>query len=821
MALPKKEDGRATLFLEKHCADCHDADSHKGDFRIDQLPADLGNVPSPDAAKAWGRVLARMEAGEMPPPKKERPPQKDLQWMLEWSKHGLAKEITARRSEGRTRIRRLNRLEYENTVRNLLGITTPLQDMLPNDEVADGFDTAAAALSISPVHIQRYMEAAETALKAATVRAPKVESQTQRIFFADEVSDDPKVSNQSLSHPNNKPVVQIRDGKLIFFSMPHIEVPIRSDQFAKTTKERPGLYKVRVSSFTHDSQGESLTFALKTTLSKKVLGYFDAASEGSAVVEIEHWFGPGDNVIIAPYRLWQARLSRKLRVYAPKAPEQMEGLGLGIDWIELEGPIHQVWPPDGHQLLFGDIPLKPFKELPKETRTSGEFAQLRYSSQLTPVPENPKEAAKSLLTNFVARAFRRVVHEDDVAPFLSVVHGLLDQNECFEGAMREAYLAVLCSPEFLFLIDQPGRLSNEALASRLSYFLTRSAPDQTLRSVVERENLGDAKVLKRETERLLNSPAAKAFIDDFLNHWLHLRDLDATMPDRDLFPEFYSIKFSSVVDGLLRESIAAETRLCFGELVQKNGSLLELIDADYTYLNNRLAAFYGLPPVVGSAMRKVLLPAESPRGGMLTHASVLKVTANGSSTSPVLRGVWVLDNIIGRPPPPPPPNVGTIEPDTRGATTIREQLDKHQRSESCASCHRQIDPPGFALEAFDPIGQWRDSYRTTEKGTEVKAMDDEGFKIKYRIGPAVDASGKTSDNQAFSSTKEFKQLLLRQSDAVARCLAGKLLTFSTGAPAEPGDILALDAIVSQAKKENYGLRTLIHEVIQSDLFRSK
>ena len=815
------EGQKVLALLERHCADCHDADTHKGDFRLDQLRADLGTTPAPDAAKHWGRVLARVEAGEMPPPKKERPPLKDTEQIQAWTKRTLAQEIKLRRQDGRGRMRRLNRLEYENTLHDMLGITTPLQDMLPLDEEADGFDTSAAALSISPVHIQRYMDAAEAALRAVAVRALRPASETRRFVFADEITDDPQKSNGSLTHGSNKPVIQIRDGRLVFFTAPHIEVPIRSDQFAKSTKERPGLYKVRVSAFTHDGQGEGLVYSLRSTLSKKSFGYFDAPAEGSAVAEIQHWFGPGDNVIIDPYRLNQARVKRKLGYYPPKPPAQIEGLGLGIDWIELEGPLDQEWPPAGHQVLFGNTPLKPFKELPKEIKGTGEFAQPRNTAQLTPMPEDTRAAAKELLPKFVARAFRRPVSTDEVAPFLEVANRQLDANECFEAAMRQAYLTVLCSPDFLFLVEPTGRLDNHALASRLSYFLTRSAPDEGLRHAAERGTLSNPKVLKAETERLLASARSRAFIHDFLDHWLHLRDLDATMPDKELFPEFYSNRFSSVVDGLLRESIAAETRLCFADLLEHNGSLLKLIDSDATFLNNRLAEFYGLPPVAGSGMRKVQLPADSPRGGVLTQASVLKVTANGSRTSPVLRGAWVLDNILGRPPSPPPPNVGSIEPDTRGATTVREQLSKHQSSESCASCHRQIDPPGFAMEAFDPIGQWRENYRTTETGTEVKTLGDDGAKFKYRIGQRVDASGVLSDKQAFAGPGEFKKLALQQKEAIARCLAGKLVTYSTGTRTEPGDIAALDAIVAAAQKQGYGLRTLLHEVIQSELFLSK
>lgn len=803
----------AHQFLETHCYGCHDADMQKGKFRMDNLDS----LDPAEAAKKWGRIFSRLEAGEMPPPKKPRPPQAQTADVLMEIKVALAAEAKARRAEGRTHMRRLNRLEYENTVRDLLGITTPLQDLLPEDDLADGFATGAAALSISPVHIQRYMEAAEKALQDALMRGARPEVAKRTWSFSDEKEQ----KGYALNHPNNKPMIHVRDGRLHFFAEPHIEVPIQSYQFAEITKAMPGRYRVRVSAFTHDAQGRSLAFAVKTTRSKQLLGYFDAPADRSGVVEVAHWFRPGESITIEPYLLNKARRERKLGQYAAKDGTPPGGLALGIDWIEVEGPLHDVWPPLGHERLFGGLELKPFKELPKGTVLTGTLAPLRYSEKLTPVSGNPEADAKRLLTGFLGRAFRRPVTAEEVAPYLAIVARHLEQKECFESAMLEAYQTALCSPDFLFLVEEPGPLSDHALASRLAYFLTRSAPDDALRALADRGELKRPEVLRRETERLLASPRSTAFVNDFLDHWLHLRDLDATMPDKELFPEYYEIVFNSKVDGLLRESIAAETRLFFGSLLKTNGSLLQLIDSDFTYLNSRLAEFYGLPPVEGVQMRRAPLPAESVRGGVLTQASVLKVTANGSRTSPVLRGAWVLHNIIGRPPPPPPPEVASIEPDTRGATTIREQLAKHQNTESCASCHRQIDPPGFALEAFDPVGQWREAYRTTEMGTEVKLVNVEGKKVKYRIGAVVDASGSLLDNSRFAGPKEFKKLALRQSDAVARCIAGKLVTFSTGHHTEPGDILALDAIVASVKKNDYGLRTLIHAVIQSDLFLNK
>ena len=803
--------------LNHHCGDCHNGVKPKGQFRVTDLSIDFNDVKN---ARKWERVMTRIEAGEMPPPDEDRPPAADLDFILHATKTGLADAMNAARTKdgGHARVRRLNRLEYENTIHDLLGINTPLQDLLPLDDLANGFDTASSALSISPVHIQRYMEAAEKATKAAVIRGAKPEQTVHRFFY------EPETEKYFMTHGCNSPVIRPHDGDVYFFAAPHIEVPAQLTQLADLTRKVPGRYKVRISTFTKDGLGKPVAFAVKTTQSRKLLGYFDAPCDEAGVTELEHDFGAGDTIIIAPYKLNQARGERGFSEYPPKPWREPDGLALAVQWVEVEGPLNEMWPPAGQRQMFGELPLKKFKELPKDTKALGDLEQLRQTDKLTPFSENPQADAKKLLENFLARAFRRPVTDDDVQPYLGIVTKRLEAKECFEGCMLAAYQAALCSPDFLFLVEEPGPLSNHALASRLSYFLSRSAPDAALRAAADKGELRKPDVLRRETERLLASPRANAFVTDFLDHWLRLRDIDATTPDKQLFPECFESVGDGTPDGLLRESILAETRMYFADLLKSDGSLLQLIDSDFTYLNNRLAEFYSLPPVTGVAMRRVTLPENCVRGGVLTQASVMKVTANGALTSPVLRGAWLLDNIMGRTPTPPPPNVGVIEPDTRGSTTIREQLSKHQNSATCAACHSQIDPPGFAMECFDPVGQIRSFYRTTETGKVVKAKFAQGGSkqdVKYKQGSDVDPSGKTASGKTFSGPKDYKKLILEQSDFVTRNLAAKMLTYSTGQKTEPGDILALDGIVEKVKSQKFGLRALVHEVVQSELFLQK
>lgn len=823
----------AHRFLETHCLECHDADMQKGKFRVDEL---TDRLDSASDFKDWSRIVARVEAGEMPPPKRDRPPPADAASMLAWSKAALATEARARQAGERTRMRRLNRLEYENTVHDMLGVDVALKEMLPVDDRMESFDTAAEALSVSPVHVERYMDAAEAALQAAVMRGPRPEPATKRFFY------DHQKESIFLNQSRQGGMMVRHDGEVQFHSEGDVDHPAILQQLASFTREHPGRYRVRVAARTLDSKGQLVTFAVRQSSKKqrsgfKVLGWFDAPADTPGVFEMETTFLRDESITLRPYRLNDMRRQRGLSQYPPEDGSAPVGVALGITWVEVEGPLTEAWPPAGHRVLFGDVPMVPFKSLPRHVVTPGRLRQLRQGGSLTPSSPQPEADADRLLRSFLPRAFRRPVGDHDVAPYLGIVRERLKLAECFEAAMLAAYRAVLCSPEFLFLVEAPGPLDDHALASRLSYFLWRTAPDATLRLAADRGELRQPDALRRETERLLASPRAHAFVNDFLDQWLSLRDINATQPDKLLFPEFYIEEGGKNIkeDSLIIQSFVEETRLFFTDLLQNDTSLLQLIDSDWTYVNRRLASFYHLPPVAGSGMRRVSLPPGSPRGGLLTQGSVLKVTANGTRTSPVVRGVWVLENILGRRPLPPPPDAGSIDPDTRGSTTIREQLAKHQSNESCASCHRQIDPPGFALESFDPAGQWRDFYRTREGVDEIKnkrpqpkASTTQALRGRDVLGPVtflpgqpVDATGSMLTGERFDGPQQFKKLLLREPHIITRCLAGKLVTFATGRAVGAGDLLALDAIAADAAAHHHGLRSLMHAVIQSDLFRHK
>jgi hypothetical protein len=365
----------------------------------------------------------------------------------------------------------------------------------------------------------------------------------------------------------------------------------------------------------------------------------------------------------------------------------------------------------------------------------------------------------------------------------------------------------MASPDFLCRIEQPGKLTGFALASRLSYFLWNSTPDEQLLDLARQGKLTDSTVLREQTERMLNDPKSQRFVQDFTDQWLGLWGIDNTTPDRDLYPEF---------DEPLKYSSLLETRATFREMLDTNRSVRDFVAPDWAIVNSRLALLYGIPGVEGFAMRRVSLPQDSPYGGLWTQAAVMKVTANGTLTSPVKRGVWVAERLLGISVPPPPPNIEPVDPDTRGAKTLREQLDLHRGKGSCAACHANFDPYGFALESFDVTGAFRTRYRIADPDAGKRKGAP-----RWKEGLAVDASGVTPDGQTFANVTQLRQMLAKNPEALARGVTRHLLTYATGEPATSLDQGTIEGIVKRSSSDGHGLRTLVHGVIQSDLFRSK
>lgn len=833
-------------FVRKHCADCHNATTAEGDFRADRLEA---NLADPVNHKAWRRVLARVQSGEMPPPRETaRPAEADIAAALTALKTAFHEQAHSRHGEsGRVRVRRLNRLEYENTVRDLLGIDTPLRDLLPEDDLSDGFSNQTGALSISPVHIQQYMAAADRALEATIVRQTRPETQTYRFSYTHEAE------KPFHGHAHNKLQCNLRGEDLHFFLDTHIEVPAYLRQFETVTRDAPGRYRLRITTEARDTtNGEDLIFSVWIAAGGKrqeLLGHFDARHRQESVVELTRPFERGETIIVAPWRMAKVRIDAGYSVYLPDKQEKIPkgwhfisnpnppiptvGPAIVVKPVEITGPLHESWPPAGHLLLYGDeTEIVPAAEIAKTARVPDSILRpvragrpLKDPVTIRLATEQGDLAVNKVLHRFLSRAFRRPVTAGEVELYHAIARDRLAKGECLEVALNAAHRAALCSPEFLFHVEQGPKLNSHELAARLAYFLWRTAPDAELRDLADRDELLKPDVLQKQAARLMASPRFEAFVRDFLSQWLNLREIDATTPDRDLFPEYFEGIHDGRQDVLLHDSIAAETRAFFNDLVARDLGVATLVAASHTFLNQRLAEHYDLPAVQGASLRRVDLPADCVRGGLLTQASILKVTANGANTSPVLRGAWLLERIIGSPSPPPPPNAGGIEPDTRGATTIRQQLSKHQAVKTCAGCHQKIDPPGFVLEAFDPIGRYREYYRTTEQGEklpEARVFYGGHYGgVKYLKGPPVDTQCELPDGRKIADIRAYKQALAARPELLARGFVRKLAAFATGESVEVGDEWIIDAVLEKSKTSQYGMRTLIHEVIQSELFTRK
>jgi hypothetical protein len=766
-------------FLTAHCIKCHNEDKAKGDLRLDNLKSEFDQR---ETFTVWQHVLEKIETGEMPPKSKPRPPAQQLREAADWiaDKVKIA-SAKLRESEGRVVLRRLNRNEYENTVRDLLGVEVKLRELLPQDAAAAGFDNVGDALHTSSFLLAKYLEAAEEALNQAIVNRSQPKSATKHVTLND--AHQVRNSKESVFRKQD-------DGRVVMFS---------SSKWVGATlfyMEQRGRYRFRMQVRGVQSAGKPVTFEVQSGgggmggPKARLVGYFDALADKERVIEFEDRLEPRTSIFILPYALSNAKTVNTT------GQEAWTGPGLQVDWVEMEGPLNESWPPPSHMRLFGDL-------------KQGSFPGYNMRDRVEVISDKPEEDARRLLGAFARRAFRRKVDAEDLEPFVALVLKRLGSGTTFEQAMRAGLAGIMTSPEFLFLREEPGRLDEFALASRLSYFLWSSMPDDELLDLAEKNKLGNAATLRAQVERMLKDKKAVAFTENFTGQWLAMRDLEFTEPSARLYPEF---------DDMLRASMLREVQLFFDELLKNDLSIVNFLSSDFTMLNGRLAKHYGIPDVDGWEFQRVKLPPDSHRGGLLTMAGVLKVTANGTNSSPVTRGAWVLDRILGTPPKPPPPSAGTIEPDIRGATTIREQLAKHRNIESCATCHVSIDPPGFALKNFDVIGGWREFYRTTGTGKPVMVN---GTRTSYLEGKPVDAGDVTPDGRRFKHIDEYKVLLLDEKEKFARGLTTKLATYGTGGLIEATDLREINAIVERAQAKGSGFRALIHELVQSELFQTK
>ena len=775
-----------SAFLEARCLDCHTgADAEAGLDLTGSLSHGL-NPNDTDHDHVWTRIIDRVAAGEMPPAEAELPNAAEREKAVRVAGGWLSSTQQKRDARlGRVRGRRLTRLQVERSLHELLGIDIPLANHLPEEGRPRGFTTVAEFQSISRHYLARHLAVVDEALDEAFRRVFETEKVLQRDLSVAEVAR--KNPRRRCREP------EMREGEAVVWSctMPYY------GRIPATTAPVDGWYQFRLTAHGIKlPEGGGVWTAIhrgpcvSTAPLLEPVRSFEAGAE-PAVIAFDTWLPRGHMLEIRPQDATVKRARFEGGQVGVGEGEPQEVPGIAINRLEMRRVFRRP-ASETRAKLFGDLRIE----------------QTKVAGLSKPVSGEPLKAIEELIPAFAERAFRRPVAPEEVAAYVELAKTAHAESKSLAVALRMGYRAILCAPGFLYFNEQPALLDDYALASRLSYFLTGGPPDQALLASARSGTLHKPAVLRQQVGRMLARGAAaddgpteaeRQFTKDFTAEWLDLDQIDFTVPDRRRYWFF---------DPIVQMAMLDEAHAFIGGLLHEDGPVVNLVAADHSFLNSRLARFYGVEGVVGGQVRRVALPSSSHRGGVLTLGAVLKVTANGTTTSPVVRGAWFAERLLGLTIPPPPAGVPAIEPDIRGATTIREQLAKHQADASCASCHRQMDPYGFALESFDPAGQWRTSYRSFAKG-------------KTQASQPINASGKLPDGRAFSGIDELKHELALQPADIARGMVGHLLVYGTGGELSFRDRRAVEEIVVAAKASGYGLKTLLTEVVASEVFRSK
>ena len=745
-----------------YCFSCHNERLRTGGLALDALDlTDIGRD-----AKAWEEVVRKLRTGAMPPAGRPRPNQSQTRAVVTWLESSLDRAAEEAPNPGRPTLHRLNRVEYRNAIRDLLSVDID-ESLLPADNAAYGFDNNADALMLSSVLTERYLSSAAHIAQMAVGRPQASPTPETRFFPTDRdqgrrVNDDLPFGSRgggSFRHyfpTSGEYLFELRpkeggvDGGFegITTERHRLDVSIDGNRLWTTT-----VGGAEFSGLRGDERSQKVLQALRFKIPIAAGGhlvqvYFVAKTSAY----VEDLFAP--SLRRDPYRA---------RNGEPEISSVTITAGL-----------------DGSS------------SSPSPSRRKLFICQPENSSQET-------LCATSIISKLARKAYRRAITEDDLKAPLDLYHEGARRGG-FEAGVELALRGILVSPNFLFRLeeqpetvppDTPYRISDLELASRLSFFLWSSIPDEELLELAIADQLGQSDVLRMQVQRMLLDDRAQALVDNFAGQWLHIRNVAGLQPSPELLFHF---------DDNLRQAFEQETKLFFESIIRENRSVLTLLDADYTFLNERLATHYGIPGIYGERFRRVNLPAESVRRGLLGQGSILTGTSRANRTSPVIRGKWILENILGAPPPPPPPNVPDLieERDPRKVLPMREQMAAHRANPVCAGCHAQMDQLGFALENFDAIGEWRDIYSS---------------------GMAIDVSAELPDGTKFTGPGELRQLLLGYSEEFLTTVTERLLTYSLGRGLEATDAPAIRKIKRDAAAEKYSFSSLIQGVVESDLFQ--
>jgi hypothetical protein len=764
-------DQKVLPMVERYCIDCHDTATAEGDFDLEPFLTPAAMLAN---RKPWEKVLKQLRAEAMPPDGKKRPADADREAAVAWLEQALIHVDPSKPvPPGRVTARRLNRTEYNHTIRDLFGVSLKLADEFAEDDVGYGFDNIGDVLSISPLRMEQYLNAAEqlTAILLGKTESPPYDEFSEGVFFQ---------FNQKPRNPSDRGWEIVPEGQLwLDFELPapgEYEIKLYAWGVEKPEeKDRSNNERWLEKDYPLDPKARPVVEATLlcddqlighvpvqpgngTTASRQIYTLRFTAQAGVHTIRVHHRF-PRE---FTPEQI-AAHLEKPL--LAPR---------LGVRRVALRGP-----------LQFGAAKLAPAHEAMLRIRPGDGLSEI--------------QAAEKILRAIGDRAFRRPLKADELNDLLRFVETRRKAGEDFERAIELAVQTLLVSPKFLFRLDNvglpPGKediapLGDYALASRLSYFLWASMPDDELLALAAKGTLHEPQTLAAQVERLLADPRGAAFIEAFFGQWLDLRKVPEVTMDRGTFKTFSTE---------LKDDLRRETTMFVESIVRENRPALELLTADYSFLNGRLAAFYGIPGIDRKAEFQRVSLTGTPRQGVLTQGSLLMLTSYPNRTSPTRRGAWILETILGEEPPPPPPNVPELE-QTRTAApnlSLREQLVQHRVNPTCVSCHRTMDAIGFGLENFDGIGKWRDTDQ----------------------GRPIDASGDLPGGKAFKSPQELIAILSSRDEDFVRHLGAKLLTFALGRGVEYYDRVALDEIIRKTRPDGYRFRDLVREVALSRPFR--
>ena len=818
-------------FLSQYCLGCHDADVQKGERRLDDLPFTIGT--DINTAERWQEVLHQLQLGEMPPAKKKQPSDEERRALLAWIDGQLLQvQSDAKDKGGRVVHRRLNRAEYRHTIQDLFGFDGDFDPTtsFPGDDEMEGFRNIGSALHTSRHHLEQYLKAADAVLDHAYDLAdangkPEMKEWKDSAENMSPLNDAFGLGVISAEKANGPAYIHLSHGlrnqELIFDSKLFLS------HLGDAGVPHSGWYDVEVEASAanrHHPYGKDLMLGGLSPFYKDLKSYYDESQPMQLGIgrQVEGMKGngwrlippniihatelPDDQFITVRARIWLDRGTVPYLSWIDGPPKGTRGQFVSTKLYKYDSNVPKI-----EKHIWENLALRAERDKLYKHLYQGPEIRVHYWQISGPARDEKPHPAQLLLffgiapdekqidsarlqtelQGLASRLFRRDVNVEDIALYAGAVQKRLDGMTRYADAARPVFKALLCSTEFLFLTEPESDtkiVTPMQLATRLSYFLTAGPPDDTLRSLALQGSLAD-EVIRSEIDRLLDSPRGDRFLRLFTEQWLGLNKLGTMPPSKETFPAYHIDR--------LEPAMREETWRFIAELIRTNQPVTALVDSDFTYVNAGLARLYELRDVSGDQLQRVSLPADSPRRGLLGQASILTITANGVETSPVKRGVWLLEKLFGTPPGPPPPNVPPIEPDIRGATTIRQQLEKHRSVQACADCHAKIDPLGFALEAYDPIGH---------------------FRSVYPNGAAIDTTGEYR-GQSVNSPADIRAYLINHPDLLAQNLAHRLLTYALGRPLGFADQPSIRRLQAEWKTKGHTLRELIHLITTSELMR--